>query len=114
MEKLHIETTNFEGRRIICTESQWYDHIVENKNHNYMDGAESEVIDALKNPHNNYRCHDRYYKNRRVYYGYREEWEEFTKVIVEFENEDCNGEGKVITAYAVDTKSPSELPELGK
>ncbi len=114
MDELHFETKDFKGRTIVCEKVQWVDHIVENMHHKYMDGSEEDVIQALRNPHNQYRCYDRARKNRRVYYFYHPHWNNYTKVVVEFgdEDKDCNGLGKVWTAYKLDEITSGEKPEL--
>lgn len=109
---IYFETEDFRGRRIICTKSQWYDHVVEGTHHRYMDGAEDDVIDALRNPHNNHRSYDRIYKNRRVYYKYNRTWNDYLKVVVLFEDDSCSGTGKVWTAYQQDRITKGERPEL--
>jgi len=112
---IYFETEDFKERKIICTKVQWHDHIL--KHHPYMDGSEDDVVDALRNPHNGQRCYDRGHKTRagnrrRVYYKYFETWDEFLKVIVQFENKECNGIGYVWTAYQVDEITKGERPEL--
>jgi len=109
---IKFETKDFRGRKITCTRVRWIDHIAENSHHAYMDGLEDYVIEAINNPHNGYRCYDRAYKNRRVYYKYYEAWDEYLKVVVEFEDNKCEGEGFVCTAYQQSEKTRGERPEL--
>jgi hypothetical protein len=112
MDDVHFKVKDFKGRTIICEKSRWFDHIAESKHHAYMDGAEKDVINALENPHNKHRCYDRKYKKRRVYYTYHPNWNSYTKVVVDFQDEDCNGIGLIWTAYQVDEITPGEKPEL--
>jgi hypothetical protein len=89
-KNIHFEVTDFKGRVIICEESTWNDHIVGGPNHPYMEGNEQEVIDALQNPEYGFRCHDRAYKNCRIYYKLSNTKDYFTKVIVEYVDDQCN------------------------
>lgn len=112
MDDVYFEVKDYKGRTIICEKSRWFDHIIENVHHTYMDGAEQDVIDALVKPNNNCRCYDRKYQNRRVYYLYHPNWDEYTKVVVIFDDDGCNGLGRVWTAYQQDEITPGEKPEL--
>ncbi len=112
MDDVHFEVKDFQGRTIVCEKTRWFDHIVENSHHSYMDGAENDVKSALTNPYNNCRCYDRVYPNRRVYYSYHENWDDYTKVVVLFDDNSCNGVGRVWTAYQQDEITPGEKPEL--
>lgn len=112
MDDVYFEIEDFKGRTIVCERVRWFDHITENAHHNYMDGSEEDVIQALKNPHNLHRCFDRVRKNRRVYYLHHPHWGDFTKVVVEYDNDNCDGTGKVCTAYKVDDITPGERPEF--
>ena len=77
-----------------------------------MEGTEQEVIDALQNPEYGYRCYDRIYENRRIYYKLSKTRNYFTKVIVQFDDKNCNGIGRVWTAYQPDEMADGEMPEL--
>lgn len=111
-EDIHFEVKDFKGRTIVCEKERWFDHVAENPNHKYMDGSEEDVILALINPHNKHRCYDRARKNRRVYYYYHSNLDEYTKVVVEFDDEMCEGVGKICTAYKLDEITSGEKPEL--
>jgi hypothetical protein len=65
---IHFEVKDYKGKIIICEESRWNDHIVGGPSHPYMEGSEQEVIDTLQDPEYGFRCYDRFFKNRRVYY----------------------------------------------
>ena len=77
-----------------------------------MEGAEQEVIDALHHPLHGFRCIDRIYKNRRIYYKVSKTQDYYTKVIVVFDDDSCNGAGKVLTAYQPDEMTDGEMPEF--
>ena len=112
MDDLHFEIEDFKGRIIVCEKTRWFDHIAENIHHKYMDGSEEDVINALKNPHNQHRCYDRVRSNRKIYYFYHSHWKNYTKVVVDFDDDKCEGTGKVCTAYKQDEITPGERPEL--
>ena len=113
-EELHIDGTDFKGRRIICTESRWKEHIIGDPNHPYMEGAESEVIEAIQDPEYGFRCIDRDYPNRRVYYKMSKSKDYWIKVIVRYKDDNCSGIGTVWTAYMPDEMTDGEIPELLK
>lgn len=111
-EPLHIDVADFLGRRIICTEFQWVDHIIRDQHHRYMEGSEDEIIKALQNPQYGMRFRDRDYSNRRVYYKESSTKDYYIKVVVQYENESCTGIGKIVTAFMPDDITDGELPEL--
>jgi len=95
---IHFSTDDFAGRKIICTVLDW-EHICRAP-HEYMEGEEQEIIDGLMNPDYGVRYHDADYPDtRRVYYKSHNQKHCFVKVIVEFQDKDCNGNGRVITAF---------------
>jgi hypothetical protein len=107
----HFVTNDFEGRQIICEESQWVDHVCK-KPHSYMEGAEAEVIDALQNPDFGLRHVDREYPFYRIYYKISTTKDYFTRVVVEFGNEDGEGPGRVVTAFQPDSIRHGDQPEF--
>jgi hypothetical protein len=112
MDDVYFEIKDFKGRTIVCERMRWFDHIIENTHHKYMEGSEEDVKQALRTPHNHHRCYDRVRKNRRVYYFYHVNFKDYTKVVVEFDDDKCEGTGKICTAYKVDEITPGEKPEL--
>jgi len=80
-EELHLETDDFAGRKIICTELQWQDHVCGRRAHRYMEGCEQEVIDALRSPDHRirYLLDDEQHPNRRAYYKLSWTKDYFTK-----------------------------------
>lgn len=112
VEELQIDTTDYRGRRIICAKNYWEAHIVECPHHAYMEDEVDSVIDALKNPYLRMRFIDDEYINRRCYYKLSYSRDYYTKVIVEFLNDQGEGEGRIITAYMPDSMKPTEKPEL--
>lgn len=111
-EDLQIDIIDFKGRRITCTKSQWQHHIVECPHHEYMEDEEDSVITALIDPQFGLRFIDEEFKNRRSYYKLSESKDYYTKVTVEFDNEDGEGDGRIITAYMPDSIKPNEKPEF--
>lgn len=110
-DDLHFEVKDFQGRIIRCTEVHWQDHIL-GVNHPYMNGAENDVVSALQHPEHGFRCFDRIYPNRRVYYKLSESKDYFIKVVVEFKDRPCNGTGYLVTAYMPDEMTDGEKPEI--
>lgn len=113
-DDLQIDTTDFKGRRIICTKHQWRHHIVGSPHHEYMEGEEEAVILALKKPSFGMRFLDTDDPQTRCYYRMSATKDYYTKVIVKFENEDGDGDGFIVTAYMPDDVKPKEKPELQK
>jgi hypothetical protein len=111
-EDIHFEVEDFKGRKIICTNSRWNDHIIIDPDHPYMEGSEQEVIDALQNPDPRFRSIDKDYPNGRIYYKLSRTGDYFTKVVVEYNNDKCTGIGRVWTAYQPDEIKPGEMPEF--
>jgi len=111
-ENIHLETTDFLGRRIVCTELQWKDHIVGCKHHDYMEGEEKTVIEALTDPDYGLRHIDADDPTKRCYYKSSPRKDYFTKVVVKFENENGEGLGYIVTAFMPDNIRPGEKPEL--
>ncbi len=77
-----------------------------------MEGTEKEIIEALQAPEYGFRCYDRVYPNRRVYYKISKTRDYFTKVVVKYEDQSCRGIGEVWTAYQPDVMTDGEAPEL--
>jgi len=112
VDDIHFETIDFEGRRIICDELRWNDHIIGDPDHPYMEGTEQEIIEALQDPAYGLRYYDRTYPNHRVYYKISKTKDYYTKVVVRFDNDKGEGIGKVWTAYQPDSVTDSERPEF--
>ncbi len=109
----HFETLDYAGRKIFCSLIEW-EHICEEP-HSYMEGEEEEVIAALKNPDHGIRyCDADYEDTRRVYYMTHLPKECFVKVIVEFQDAECMGDGKIVTAYEPENIKPGEKLEFPK
>ncbi len=108
-EDIHFEVKDYAGRTIICTEIQWEDHVL-GPNHRIMEGCEREVISALQAPNNGIRYIDRKRANRRIYY--KDCFDYYTKVIVEYKDDKCNGIGYLFTAYMPDSIPKGEIPEI--
>jgi len=77
-----------------------------------MEEQEAGVIDAIQHPDYGLRHIDTQYPKRRVYYKASKTKDYFLKVVVEFDDENCNGTGKIVTAYMPDDIKPGEKPEL--
>ena len=78
-----------------------------------MEDEEQEVIDALANPDYGIRyfdCDDPL--RRRVYYMTHKQKGCYVKVVVEFQDDKCNGSGKIITAYETNNRKDCEKPEI--
>ena len=113
-DTIHFKIDDFQGRSIICEESQWNNHVVGCRNHKFMAGRESIVIDALQDPDHGIRHYDVDYPKRRCYYKTSKTKDYYTKVVVEFRNKNGSGNGRIITAFTTDSIKPGEKPELPK
>ncbi len=113
-EDPHFEVEDFDGRKIICTELQWQDHVIRRKAHTYMEGSEREVIDALQHPDHGIRHFHGDEPRRRTYYKLSWTKDYYTAVIVEFDSDDCCGIGHVVTAFMPDDILPGDKPEIQK
>jgi len=94
--KIHFETTDPRGIRIVCLEKTWYEHIlVEREFDDWVDGDdwESDVIIALNDPRMIVQDVD--YSERQNYYREPGNHNRFMKVCVEF----IDGIGNVVTAF---------------
>lgn len=110
---MHFDVVDYKGRRIVCTELQWANHIATDQNHLFMAECEDEIIAALKNPDHRIRYHDRRNpKRKRVYYKLSKSGDYYTKVVVEYDDDNCSGVGHVVTAYMPDKMTDGEKPEL--
>ena len=110
-KKWHIETVDFLGNKVFCTERRWKRHICR-KPHEYMDGEEQEVMDTLKRPDYRIRHFDADEPCRRIYYMSRPAKNRFVKVVVEFPDVACLGVGEIVTAYETNNIKDGEKPEL--
>jgi hypothetical protein len=110
-DDIHFEVKDYAGRTIVCTVIQWEDHVLK-PSHKYMEGAENEVISALKSPDNNIRYIDRNpkYTNRRIYY--KAIFDYFVKVVVDYQDDKCDGIGYVWTAFMPSEITKGEKPEI--
>jgi hypothetical protein len=112
-ELLHFDVLDFKGRRIICTELQWANHIASDRNHAFMIDCEDEIIETLQSPDNGLRYIDRKDPRRkRDYYKLSRSRDYYTKVVVEYDNDECSGVGRVHTAYMPDQMTAGERPEF--
>jgi hypothetical protein len=112
-EEKHFEVKDFAGRTIICTELQWEDHVCGRRDHLYMEGAEKEVIEALQSPDYGIRHFvDVDHPNRRAYYKLSWTKDYYIKVIVQFDDKECNSIGRVHTAYMPEDITPGDKPEI--
>jgi len=109
---IHLDTTDFMGRRIVCTKTQWRDHIVGCKHHDYMEGEEEAVKNALIDPDYGMRHFDVDDPSKRCYYKSSPHRDYYTKVVVKFENSNGEGIGYIVTAFMPDNIRPGEKPEL--
>lgn len=113
---LHFDITDFRGRRIVCYEERWNEHVIDEPDHPYMEGAEDEVIETLQDPEYGIRYLDRRYDDpvfhdKRIYYKLSKSGDYYIKVVVK--NDDETGEaGQVWTAYMPDGKEDGEKPEF--
>lgn len=110
-DEIHFEVIDCKGCKIVCTKEQWFDHIAA-RPHEYMEDEEERVKEAIRSPDFGLRHKDKEYSKRRCYYRKSETEDYYVKVVVEFENENCDGDGRVITAYMPDDITPGEKPEL--
>lgn len=112
-KRIHFETVDYKGRKIICTERQWK-HVCK-KPHEYMEGQEDEVIETLQKPDYGIRHIDVDDPNyRRVYYMTHSSKEWIVKVIVKFKTEECEEYGEIVTAYETNNIKEGEKPEFPK
>jgi hypothetical protein len=108
---VHFETLDHGKRRIICTVLDW-EHVCR-KPHEYMEGEEQEVIDALAKPDHGIRHLDSDNALRRIiYYKTNIPKKCYVKVVVEFQDDKCIGDGRIITANEANNIKDSEKPEL--
>jgi hypothetical protein len=77
-----------------------------------MEDQEDCVIETLQHPDHGIRHYDTKDNKRRVYYKLSRSKDYFIKVIVAFDDADCNGTGRIVTAYMPDNIKPGEKPEL--
>lgn len=77
-----------------------------------MEGQESSVIDALQHPDHNLRHFDTEHPERRIYYKASKTHDYFVKVVVKFDDKNCNGTGEIVTAFMPENIKPGERPEL--
>ena len=107
---IYFETLDNRRNRITCTLLDW-EHVCR-RPHEYMEGEEQEVKDALANPDHGLRYFDCDYPSRRVYYMNHQAKKCYVKVIVEFENEQCIGDGHIVTAFETYNKKDCESLEI--
>ncbi|MGC1375135.1 MAG: hypothetical protein WA821_02875 [Anaerolineales bacterium] len=81
--------------------------------HNELDGQEGLVIRALQKPPTGIRYHSSQpeYPNRMIYYG-AGIVTQYVRVVVEFADTRCRGNGKIITVLSVDKIKSGEKAEL--
>lgn len=89
------------GRTVICEKTYYFDHVCKD-GRKYQ--SDPEVIDefraTIQNPDKTYGyCRDRDYPNRIVYMAKHKSNEFYNRVVVEYENANFEGVGKVTTAY---------------
>lgn len=93
-----IEIIDYNGRKVICTDSQWHRHIV--KNHEIMARNQKAIEDTIQYPDKVYTSDSN--TNRNVFFKistyatYATKYR--TKVIVEYEEDNT---GNIITAFPV-------------
>lgn len=93
-----IETVDYNGNTVICTNNQWYNHVI--KNHAIMARNQSAVEDTIQFPDKVYSSDSNprrsvFFKNSTLAtYGTKYK----TKVIVEYSSVDS---GEVVTAFPV-------------
>ena len=97
-----FEVTDCRGRRVVCSEEIWCDHILAGRS--WMRGWEPIVIEAIEHP--TYICEDRNRTEREVYYLLRTNGEaRYIKVVVNF----AAGEnGSVVSAFPTDSGKAGE------
>lgn len=92
----YISTTDYEGNLVVCSNQQWFGHIV--NNHGVMKNNKIVVENTVKNPDFVHESQD--YENRKVFFKttssatYGDKFQ--TKVIIEY-NERSSGE--IVTAF---------------
>lgn len=93
-----IETIDYNGKKVICTNNQWYNHVI--KNHKIMAHNQSAVEDTIQHPDKVYSSDSNTKRNvlfkesTLATYGTKFK----TKVIVEYDSDDS---GEVVTAFPV-------------
>jgi hypothetical protein len=97
-----FEVIDPRGRRVICTEEVWNDHVL--YNHPWMDGREEEVKAAIQKPSFGI-YQDAGSEHRHVYYHLHKSKRYYIKVVVEFVEDTT---GKVITAFNPDSTKAGE------
>lgn len=108
---IYIDVKDFKGNRIICYEDTWFDHIANYKRNHNLEMLEEVVTSALEKPLYGMRFRDVDRSNRMVYYC-TGATTDFIKVIVEFSNNQCDGTGRIVTAYRTDRMKSGEIPEF--
>ncbi|MGC1374898.1 MAG: hypothetical protein WA821_01660 [Anaerolineales bacterium] len=117
-EELHFDTNDLKGNRIICTEARWQDHIVGSaknymQRHREFDGNEDVILDALRKPITGirYRSHKKGFERSMIYYG-KGITDRYSRIVIRFDDETCNGTGEFVTAISVPGMHDGEEPEL--
>ena len=111
-DDIYFETYDHNKKKVVCTKEQWFNHIL--IEHKYMENQEASVKDTLQNPDFGIRHYDVDYSRRRIYYQKSKKKDYYTKVVVEFNNAEGEGNGRIITAFLPDNIKKGETPELLK
>lgn len=106
---VHFETEDYKNRKIICAEDVWLYHILDE--HEEMENEEENIKNTLSSPQYGHAFIDKNFANRRTYYKRIEKEDYFLKVVAQFENDDANGNGTLVTAYFTDQIKSGERPE---
>lgn len=95
-----FETTDPEGTKVICTEAQWNEHVVDR--HQYMNGKDKQAKETIEQPDAIYK--DEKHLDRNVYYRKQPNKKFYLKVVVRI----AGGVGEVITAFPADKLKAGE------
>lgn len=98
-----FEAEDLRGKKIICTEDCWNNHILRNRP--FMNGWEDDVKEAIQDPTLGCIYQDAEREDRCIYYRLNRRNNSYIKVVVNF---DSNGLGNVITAF------PTSAPKSGE
>lgn len=97
-----FEVTDPRGKKVICSEENWIDHVL--YNHPNMEGSEADVAATIEAPSYSMIYQDKNYPERNLYYR-KQPKEYYIKAIVEFTEKQS---GKLITAFITDSPKPGE------
>lgn len=97
-----FEVSDPRGRKVVCTEDCWNEHILFNRP--WMIGWEDEIQKAIEAPYMGI-FQDNDFENREIYYGLSKGKERYIKIVVEFQE---GNYGEVVTAFPTDSPKSGE------